>query len=89
MKTIWTESDKKVKKAFSRKIVPFVIFSIFTFTGVAVYVQIKTGMELSPTLITCFFGFCTGELWCLSSIKKVKIKSQGQQSAEEDTEAKG
>lgn len=87
MKIIWNENNKKVKKAFSRKIVPFVIFSIFTFTGVAVYVQIKTGMELSPTLITCFFGFCTGELWCLSSIKKVKLKQLNKDNSnEEDAE---
>ena len=88
MKIVWNESDKKVKKAYSRKIVPFVIFSIFSFTGIAIYVQYKTGVELSPTLITCFFGFCTGELWCLSSIKKVKIKQQSKQ-INEDEEAKG
>jgi hypothetical protein len=32
-------------------------------------------MELSPTLITCFFTFCTGELWMLASIKKSKLKT--------------
>ena len=37
------------------------------------YVQIVSGIELSPTLIGCFFGFCTGELWMLASIKKKKI----------------
>ena len=30
-------------------------------------------MELSPTLITCFYGFCAGELWCLAGIKKAKV----------------
>lgn len=54
-------------------IVPFVIISIFGFTGLAMWVQIKSGVELSATLIGCFFGFCTGELWMLSSIKKAKI----------------
>lgn len=88
MKIVWNDGDKKMKKAYSRKIVPFVIFSIFLFTGIAIYVQYKTGVELSPTLITCFFGFCTGELWCLSSIKKVKIKQQNKQ-INEDEEAKG
>lgn len=85
MKIVWNDGDKKVKKAYSKKIIPFVIFSLFTFTGVAIYVQVKTGVELSPTLITCFFGFCTCELWNLSSIKKVKIKQQ----TNEDEEAKG
>ena len=39
------------------------------------YVQIVSGVELSATLITCFFAFCTGELWMLASIKKTKINT--------------
>ena len=67
-------NQKKQKKFhMSRFILVFVILSIFTFTGLAMYVQIKSGVELSPTLIGCFFGFCTGELWMLASIKKKKI----------------
>lgn len=65
---------KKKKIKTSAWVIPFVIFSLFSFTGVAIYVQIRTGIELSPTLITCFFAFCTGELWMLASIKKSKIK---------------
>ena len=57
----------------SKLIIPFVIMSIFTFTGVAIYLQFVTSVELSAALITCFFGFCTGELWMLASIKKTKI----------------
>lgn len=56
-------------------IVPFVIISIFTFTGLAMWVQIRSGVELSASLITCFFAFCTGELWMLASIKKTKINN--------------
>ena len=65
------KSKKRVH--MTKWIVPFVIVSIFGFTGLAMYVQIKTGVELSSTLIGCFFGFCTGELWMLASIKKAKI----------------
>ncbi len=61
------------KKSTGKWVVPFVIFSIFLFTGVAIWLQYKIGMELSPTLITCFYGFCVGELWCLASIKKTKV----------------
>ena len=61
------------KKSTGKWVVPFIIFSIFTFTGVAVWLQYVKGMELSSTLITCFYGFCTGELWCLASIKKAKV----------------
>lgn len=68
-------ANKKADKDLhiGKIIVPFVIVSIFLFTGLAMYVQIVSGIELSPTLIGCFFGFCTGELWMLASIKKKKI----------------
>ena len=64
------------KGHLSKLIIPFVIISLFTFTGLAIYLQFVTSVELSSTLITCFFGFCTSELWLLASIKKTKIKSQ-------------
>lgn len=69
------ETTTKKKIHMSRVIVPFVIVSIFTFTGLAMYVQIRSGVELSSTLIACFFAFCTGELWMLASIKKSKVKN--------------
>ena len=59
----------------SKLIVPFVILSLFSCTGLAIYLQFVTQVELSSTLITFFFAFCTGELWMLASIKKTKIKS--------------
>ena len=67
---------KKKKMTLSRLIIPFVIISLFIFTGLAIYLQFVTSVELSATLITCFFGFCTGELWMMASIKKTKIKNQ-------------
>lgn len=68
----------KQKKKFhlSKLVIPFVIISLFTFTGLAIYLQFVTSVELSATLITCFFGFCSGELWMMASIKKTKIKNQ-------------
>lgn len=64
---------KRKKHHMSKWIVPFVIISIFIFTGLAIYLQFATTVELSATLITCFYGFCSGELWMLSSIKKAKL----------------
>ena len=64
------------KGHLSKLIIIFVIISLFAFTGLAIYLQFATSVELSATLITCFFGFCTSELWMLSSIKKTKIKNQ-------------
>ena len=74
MKIYFGPSDKK-KKSTSKQVVTFVIMAIFTFTGIAIWLQYKIGMELSPTLITCFYGFCVGELWCLASIKKSKVSN--------------
>ncbi len=70
------KKSKNKKKRFhmSKLIIPFVILSIFSFTGLAIWLQFSGHMELSATLITCFYGFCCSELWMLSSIKKQKIK---------------
>lgn len=79
---------KKKMKSHSRTsklIIAFVILSLFTYTGLAMWVQIKSGVELSPTLTTCYFAFCTGELWMLATIKKTKINN-GQKSRAYDTE---
>lgn len=93
---------KRVKKynhsATSKKIIAFIILSIFGFTGVAIFVQLKIGVELSPTLITCFYAFCTGELWMLATIKKSKLKTGQKENQyhglivkpeDDDDEAKG
>lgn len=72
-KNVPVKPKKKKKFDFEKYIIPFVITSIFIFTGLAMYVQIITGVELSAALIGCFFAFCTGELWMLASIKKAKI----------------
>ena len=69
----------------SKFIICFVILSLFTYTGLAMYVQIKSGIELSPTLTTCFYAFCTGELWLLATIKKAKLNN-GQKARAYDTE---
>ena len=70
-----SQQPKKRKKGTRGWVIPFVIFSIFIFTAVAVWVQLVIQVELSATLITCFYAFCTGELWMLASIEKAKIKN--------------
>lgn len=67
------KKDKNNKKKKNEWIVPLVICSVFIFTGIAIFLQFVTSTELSSTLITCFYAFCTGELWMLSSIEKAKI----------------
>lgn len=69
----------------SKWIIAFVIVSLFTYTASAIWLQLKIGVEISPTLTTCFYAFCTGELWLLASIKKSKI-ANGQKSRAYDVE---
>lgn len=73
----------KNPKHMSKWIVLFIILSIFTFTGLAIWLQFKTQVELSSTLIVSFYGFCTGELWLLASIKKTKINTPSNSTPEE------
>jgi hypothetical protein len=94
---------KKSHSRTSKFIIIFVILSLFTYTGFAMWVQIRSGVELSPTLTTCFYAFCTGELWLLASIKKAKLNNgqksraydneidnyKGEGNIEDDGEAKG
>ena len=69
----------------SKWIIAFVIVSLFTYTTAAIWLQLRIGVEVSPTLTTCFFAFCTGELWLLATIKKTKINN-GQKARAYDTE---
>ena len=53
---------RKKMKSHSRTskfIIAFVILSLFTYTTAAIWLQLRIGVEVSPTLTTCFFAFCT------------------------------
>ena len=63
----------KKKGQYSKFIVAAVIILNILFTAAVLYVFRKTGNEPS-TLIASWFGFTTGELLLLSSIKKSNIK---------------
>lgn len=58
---------------FSKKIVALVITMNILFTGAVLYLFLRTGSEPS-TLIGCWFGFTTVELWSLSKITREKVK---------------
>ena len=59
------------KSKFSKFIVRLVVTLNSIFALAVLYVFFRTGNE--PTvLVGCWFGFTTGELWLLSSIKKNK-----------------
>lgn len=66
---------KKSKSKFSKGIVAAVVMLNTIFTAAVLYVFLKVGSE-PMTLITAWFGFTTGELWMLSSIKKSKVRKE-------------
>lgn len=83
---------KKKKHSTRKWVIPLVIGSIFIFTAIAIWLQYATSTELSSTLITCFYGFCGGELWLLASITKTKTKSNNsdeEESNNDDLEGEG
>ena len=73
------------KNKFSKAIVAAVIILNIAFTVAVLYVFLKVGSE-PMTLIGCWFGFTTGELWMLSSIKKTKVKKKNIEGIGENNE---
>lgn len=62
-----------MQQKFSKKIVALVILLNTVFTGAVLYLFLRTGNE-PTTLIGCWFGFTTVELWTLAGITKEKLK---------------
>ena len=69
--------SKRKKNKFSKAVVALVIFLNILFTIAVLHVFLQTGNE-PVTLIGCWFAFTTGELWMLSSIKKTKVRKEGE-----------
>lgn len=65
-----------MKMKFSNKIVILSIVAIVGFTIGAFLVQLKTGNELSATLIGAWFAFWSTEIIALTTIKNNKTKKQ-------------
>ena len=58
----------------SKILVPLIILLNIIFTGIILWIFYKTQTEPAE-LIRCWFGFTTGELWLLATIKKVKVRN--------------
>ena len=72
-KALYKIKKGKRKSRFSKRIVVLVVLMNVFFTAAVLYIFLKVGNE-PTTLIMSWFGFTTGELWMLSSIKKTKVK---------------
>lgn len=72
-----------MKNRYSKFIVALVILLNVGFTGVVLYLFLRTGSE--PTvLIGCWFAFTTGELWMLAGITKTKVKNKSEVNYDRD-----
>lgn len=59
----------------SNKMLIASVLAIVSFTIAAIVLQFYNGVELSSTLITCWYTFWTCELFALMGIKITKVKN--------------
>lgn len=62
------------KKKTSNIVLAVAIFNILWFTIAAIILQFVTQVELSGTLITCWYVFWTSEIFAIAGIKINKVK---------------
>ncbi len=88
MITITRTKKPKKKPRFSKWIVSIIILMNIAFAMGALYVFFRIGSE-PITLISCWFGFTTVELWQLAVIKKTKSTVNQTVEFARDTEEMG
>lgn len=62
---------------FSKLIVSLIIFLNAAF-AIAVLRINSSGQMVSDSLVVAWFGFTTGELWALASIRKTKARGENE-----------
>lgn len=78
MQELKAEKNKYKKNIFSNiktsnKILFIAVIAIIWFTITSMYIQYKTGIEISSTLTTLWFSFWTVEIVSLAGIKVSKV----------------
>ena len=73
------------KGSFSKLIVALSVILILVYTITAFVLQFVCGVEVSPTLTTCFYTFFAVEMLSLAGIKSRKVKYEN--TYEENTES--
>lgn len=73
------------KGKFSKVIVMLSVWLILIYTVTAFVLQFVCGVEVSPTLTTCFYTFFAVEMLSLAGIKSRKVKYEN--TYEENTES--
>ena len=73
------------KGSFSKLIVALSVVLILIYTVTAFALQFVCGVEVSPTLTTCFYTFFAVEMLSLAGVKARKVKYEN--TYEENTES--
>lgn len=73
---------------FSKWLVVLCVLLALAFTGIVLYLM-ANGMEEPGVLIGSFFGFITGELWALATIRKKKVEYMEPTTADDEIEGGG
>ena len=68
-------SPEKKKKKISNIILVIVMVAIILYAAADFALQYFTGIEVSPTLTTCWFTFWGAEILALAGIKISKVKN--------------
>jgi hypothetical protein len=66
--------NEKKKKNYAKKLLPWIIVAVMSYTIAAFILQFFTSVEISSTLTTCYFSFWTIEIISLAGIKTMKVK---------------
>lgn len=66
--------DKEKMKKVSNIMLVVSVINILWFTVAAIILQFVAMIELSSTLITCWYAFWTCEVFALAGIKITKVK---------------
>ena len=71
MSTARKTKRKRIKTA--TKVLIVSVLNIIWFTVAAILLQFKTSVELSSTLITCWYTFWTCEIFAIAGIRISKV----------------
>lgn len=65
---------EKKRRRFSSIMIIVIVINIVAYTLASLIVQMHTGVEMSPTVTTCWYSFWTIEIIALTGIKISKVK---------------
>ena len=66
---------ERKKRKVSNIMLVVIVVAIVGYVALDFVLQYKTGVEISPTITTCWFVFWTSEVLALMGIKLTKVKS--------------